>query len=102
MTVNDRRRNVRRATDCCYLTREQIEDLVKKVESNHVATIQAGGVERRLTAVEEQVKSLCSRITKALWALVGSSILAVGALIAAIWHIVTWIQKLIEHSIIIS
>jgi len=98
----ERRRATRRVDDGCYLTKEQVEDLQKKVDANHDATIRSEDILRRLVRVEKQVGNLCSRITLALWSMVGTAILAVGSLIAAIWHIVKWIQELIEHSMIIT
>ena len=102
MTTADRRHTARRASDGCFLTKEQLEDLIRKVESNRAATIRGEGIERRLSAVETQVKRLCSRITNGLWAMVGSLVVAVATLIAVIWQIVIWIQKLIEHAVILS
>ena len=102
MTTADRRHTVRRASDECILTKKQLEDLIKKVEDNHDAAIRYESITDRLSAVETQVKRLCSRITKGLWIMVGSLVVAVATLIAAIWQIVIWIQKLIEHAVILS
>lgn len=93
---------VRRAADECILTKDQLEELIKKVDDNHDASIRNESTNVRLSAVEEQVKRLCSRITKGLWTMVGSLVVAVATLIAAIWQIVIWIQKLIEHAVILS
>ena len=102
MATADRRHTVRRASDERILTKDQLEDLIKKVEDNHDASIRNESTNVRLSAVETQIKRLCSRITKGLWAMVGSLILAVATLIAAIWQIVIWIQRLIEHAVILS
>lgn len=102
MTTADRRNTVRRASDECILTKDQLEDLIEKVDDNHDTSIRNENIVDRLSAVELQVKRLCSRITNGLWAMIGSLIVAVGALIAAVWQIVMWIQKLIEHSILIT
>ena len=102
MPTADRRHIVRREDDRHGLTKDQLDQLIKKVEDNHDASIRNESVTVRLSAVEAQVKRLCSRITNGLWAMVGSLIVAVGTLIAAVWHIVVWIQKLIEHTIIIA
>ena len=101
-TTADRRHTVRRASDECILTKDQLEDLIKKIEDNHDASIRNESTNVRLSAVEMQVKRLRSRITKGLWTMVGSLIVAVATLIAAIWQIVIWIQKLIEHAVILS
>ena len=93
---------MRRASDECILTKNQLEDLIKKVEDNHDASIRNESTNVRLSAVEMRVKRLCSRITNGLWAMVGSLIVTVATLIAAIWQIVIWIQKLIEHAVILS
>ena len=79
-----------------------MDQLIKKVEDNHDESIRNEGVTVRLSAVEAQVKRLCSRITNGLWAVVGSLFVAVATLIAAVWQIVVWIQKLVEHAVILT
>ena len=93
---------MRREDDRHGLTKDQLDQLIKKVEDNHDASIRNENVTVRLSAVEAQVKRLCSRITNGLRAMVGALILAVATLIAAVWQIVVWIQKLIQHAVILS
>lgn len=98
----ERRHMYRRSTDGCYLNREQVGELLKKVEKNHDTSIRYEAVLDRLDKVELRVGMLCNRITNALWAICIALGTATVSLIAGLWHIVKWIQELIEHSIIIS
>jgi hypothetical protein len=58
MAIADRRHTVRRASDECILTKDQLEDLIKKIEDNHDASIRNESPNVRLSAVEMQVKRL--------------------------------------------
>lgn len=98
----ERRHMYRRSTDGCSLNREQVGELLKKVEKNHDTSIRYEAVLDRLDKVELRVGMLCNRITNALWAICIALGTATVSLIAGLWHIVKWIQELIEHSIIIS
>ena len=49
---------MRRASDERILTKNQLEDLIKKVEDNHDASIRNESTNVRLSAVEMQVKRL--------------------------------------------
>lgn len=101
-TAPDRRHRRRRAGDGCVMTQEQLDRLLEKVERNHDANIRGEHMEIRMQAVERTVKELCDRITRGMWAMICSLVIATGSLITAIWHVVTWIQELINHTILIS
>ena len=49
---------MRRASDERILTKNQLEDLIKKVEDNHDAAIRYESITDRLSAVEMQVRRL--------------------------------------------
>lgn len=73
-----------------------------KVQKNYDTSIRYEAVLDRLANLETKVGALCNRITNALWAICTALAVATVSLIAGIWHIVKWIQELIEHALIIS
>jgi len=88
--------------DSCGMLREDILDLVAKVNANHDALLRGETLNYRLLAVETKVEKLCGRITSGLWSMVTALFICVTVLITAVWHIVTWIQKLIEHTVLVA
>ncbi|WP_299072987.1 hypothetical protein [uncultured Paraglaciecola sp.] len=79
---------------------EQVKRLTDRVDRNTEIIIRSEQVKDRLTAVELQVNKLCNRITVGLWGMVVTLITGISALIVAIWHIIQWIQELINHTVI--
>ena len=88
--------------DRCGLTREQVVDLVSKVNQNHDALLRGETTNYRLKAVETKVEKLCGRITNGLWGVVSALFVGMTVLITAIWHLVAWIQELIEHTVLVA
>ena len=86
----------------CGLTRDQILELVSKVNYNHDTILRGETINYRLSAVEDKVGKLCSRITTGLWWIITALFISVTVLITAVWHIVTWIQTLIEHAVLVT
>ena len=70
------------------------------MNANHDALLRGETTNYRLQSVELKVEKLCGRITSGLWGMVTALFISVTVLITAVWHIVTWIQKLIEHTVL--
>ena len=88
--------------DSCGMSREDILDLVAKVNANHDALLRGETTNYRLKAVETKVEKLCGRITNGLLGVVSALFVGMTILITGFWHIVTWIQKLIEHTVLVA
>lgn len=102
MSEGENRPLGRRSTDDCGLNRDQADELLRKVQQCYDNAIRFEAVILRLEKVELRVGGLCNRITTALWAVCAALGTATMALIAALWHIVRWIQELIEQAMWIS
>ena len=84
------------------LTKRQLDELIRKIEQNHDAAIRNERILDRLVSVESSLGRLCSRMTKGLWGLISLLLMAIGLLMAAVWHIFDWVKFIIDHTQLVN